>query len=540
MFKKVLWISLFLFSTVAISNANGAEFKKWLKQYKKEFQTFVDEHDKEFAQFLKDNWVETEVKPEESRDSAPKITEVPVAEPEPVLDPSPVPKPIEKPKASRPPETRPTPEPKPIELPKPVPPVVVAPEPKPIVLPKPKPKPKPLPEEIVVKRPEPKPKQPVKKPAPQPKTFNYVARGQRAVKVDMLGVDLALPRLKLNPLAISRINSDSLSDSWLSMAKTDFKPAVAAITKASRDLRLDDWGQALLTHEYLTKNGRLSKNEMQLYSWFLLVKQGYDSRIAFNNDQVYLMLKVEQRLFGQKYFNLKDGKYYFVDLGQKRPINVGSVYTYNQQHNSASEQLSIDLTSAPLHGNVDKIRVLKTEVNNKQVAVKTQYNSDYIEFLDHYPQLNMEHYFNAELPEATKSSLLAQLKPHVEGLSEAQALNLLLHFVQRSLSYQTDQQQFNYENYLFAGETLHYPYADCEDRSVLYAYLVKNLLGNDVIGLQYDGHIATAVAVKDKHNGDVFRVNGKNYIVADPTFINANIGRTMTGFENQSPRFIVF
>jgi len=87
---------------------------------------------------------------------------------------------------------------------------------------------------------------------------------------------------------------------------------------------------------------------------------------------------------------------------------------------------------------------------------------------------------------------------------------------------------------------LHYPYADCEDRAVLFAYLVKNLLGNQVIGLQYDGHIATAVAVTGDYSGDVYRVNGKNYIVADPTFINANIGRTMTGYERQTPQFIVF
>ncbi|MDC2889125.1 hypothetical protein [Psychrosphaera algicola] len=356
----------------------------------------------------------------------------------------------------------------------------------------------------------------------------------------MLGQTLVMPKLDAKPLGIRKLDSNTIADSWLSMAKTQFKDQVAAIKAAADDLALDDWGQALLTHEYLVSGSRLSKNDMQLYSWFYLVKQGFNSRVAYNDGKAYLMLSVKQKLFGQKYFSLKDGKYYFVDLAEKQPISVGSVYTYDKQHSSASEQVNIDLSVAPKHGTADKSRKLTTTIDNKSVTVSTHYNSSYIEFLDHYPQLSMEYYFQAELPDGTKQELLNQLRPYILGMSEQRALNVILHFVQKSLRYQTDQQQFNYENYLFAGETIHYPYADCEDRAVLFAYLVKNLLGNEVVGLQYDGHIATAVAVKSDIQGDAFTVRGKRFVVADPTFINANIGRTMTGYENQSPQIISF
>ena len=489
---RYLLLGFTLLATVFTAFATDEkEFKKWLKQHKQEFKTFVDEHDKEFAEFLKTNWVEAEVKPEEQRDNRPKPVVIPTAKPEPIS----------------PPETRPD-----------APPVPVV---------------KPLPEITP----------PEVKPTPSlPKTakFDYRQGKMSETKVRMLGQSLRMPALNAPPLGLVKLSSDRIAEAWMTMAKTGFKPQILALRQAGQDLALDDWGQALLTHAYLATERLLDAKDLQLYTWFYLVKQGFDARVAFYDQKVYLMLKVEQKLFGQKYFDLESGKYYFVDLAKKRPIQVGSVYTYDKQHASANRQVRIDLSVAPNHGDTDKERRLTTEFARKAISVRTPYNSDYIEFLDHYPQLSMENYFKAELPFTTKSSLLNQLRPHLEGLSEAEALNMLLHFVQKSLSYQTDQQQFNYENYLFAGETLHYPYADCEDIAVLYAYLVKNLLGNEVIGLQYDGHIATAVAVDSDIGGDSFRVRGKSYIVADPTFINANVGQTMTGFESQSPQFIVF
>lgn len=57
----------------------------------------------------------------------------------------------------------------------------------------------------------------------------------------------------------------------------------------------------------------------------------------------------------------------------------------------------------------------------------------------------------------------------------------------------TRKDQFGREKYFFAEETLFYPLSDCEDRAIFFAILIRNLLGLDVIGLDYPGHIATAV-----------------------------------------------
>ena len=74
--------------------------------------------------------------------------------------------------------------------------------------------------------------------------------------------------------------------------------------------------------------------------------------------------------------------------------------------------------------------------------------------------------------------------------------------MQTSFNYKTDDGQFGEENYLFPEETLHYRYSDCEDRSILFTWLVKNILGLDVIGLDYPGHVAAAVALDNPVSGD--------------------------------------
>ena len=178
------------------------------------------------------------------------------------------------------------------------------------------------------------------------------------------------------------------------------------------------------------------------------------------------------------------------------------------------------------------------EYAGKQYEFEAEYEQARIDFLNTYPQLDLALYFESEVGEAAESPLLQQLSNEIQGMSEQDAVNFLLRFVQTSFRYRTDDKQFGKENYLFPEETIFYPYSDCEDRSVLFAWLVKRLLGLDVVGLNYPGHVATAVYLQDSVDGDHVAYNGKRYTVADPTYINATAGMTMPEFRNTKPKVI--
>ena len=91
----------------------------------------------------------------------------------------------------------------------------------------------------------------------------------------------------------------------------------------------------------------------------------------------------------------------------------------------------------------------------------------------------------------------------------------------------------------FPDETLYYPYCDCEDRSILFTRLVRDLLGFKCVLVYYPGHLASAVAIPGDVKGDYIMVNGKRFMVCDPTYIGASVGNTMPDMDNAQAKVIL-
>ena len=163
-----------------------------------------------------------------------------------------------------------------------------------------------------------------------------------------------------------------------------------------------------------------------------------------------------------------------------------------------------------------------------------------INFLNDYPLSDAWNYYSlAGLSDGVKATLYPALRSQLEGKSKKTAALMLLDFVQTGFGYATDQEQFGYERPLFGDESFYYPKNDCEDRSILYSILVRDLLGLDVVLVQWPGHMATAVAFPDEVEGDYFTVNDRRYTVCDPTYIGAPVGETMPQFQGVSAKLLV-
>jgi hypothetical protein len=100
---------------------------------------------------------------------------------------------------------------------------------------------------------------------------------------------------------------------------------------------------------------------------------------------------------------------------------------------------------------------------------------------------------------------------------------------QKAFSYKTDQDNYGFEKWNFAEETLVNRYSDCDDRAIFFTQLVKNLLGMKVVLVHYPGlHLAAAVRFDNPQtDGDHVIVNNTKYLICDPTYINANLGMEM-------------
>ena len=161
-----------------------------------------------------------------------------------------------------------------------------------------------------------------------------------------------------------------------------------------------------------------------------------------------------------------------------------------------------------------------------------------VTFFKSYPQTQLDIYFKAPISAEANSSLLSALRPYIENKSELEAVNFLLRFVQTAFSYQTDDRQFGREKYLMPEETIFYPNSDCEDRAILFAYLVKHLLGMPVVGLDYPGHIATAVMFSTPVSGKSVSSSGKGFTICDPTYVNADAGMCMPQYQEVAPKIM--
>jgi len=147
-------------------------------------------------------------------------------------------------------------------------------------------------------------------------------------------------------------------------------------------------------------------------------------------------------------------------------------------------------------------------------------------------------YYRADVSRHLVNSVIENLRTIVKGKSEPEAVDIILRFVQVAFKYKTDQDQFGYEKYLLPDETVYYPYSDCEDRSILFSYLVRNILGLKTVMLEYPGHVAVAVKFNEDIVGDKLKIGEEIYVICDPTYINANIGMAMPQFKNVIPKVI--
>lgn len=336
---------------------------------------------------------------------------------------------------------------------------------------------------------------------------------------------------------LSALNQDGISRYWSELSKTDYDPLLAQLREQQKRLKLNDWGTFLLIDKLSHQINDGQERESVLLSWFLLAKLGYDCKVGYNDQRVYLMVAVSHMVYQTAFFKDEHKTYYCLDT-TGRLSDVGKLYSFKGSYPDANHQLSFAIPENPLLPATVKKRTLSFSYDGHTYNIEAEYEPALVAYYAHYPQSDYPVYFTAQVSDAATSALLAQLAPLLRGRSEQDATNLLLRFVQTAFRYQTDDQQFNYEKVMLPEETLYYPYSDCEDRAILFAYLVRNLLNLRVVALLYPGHLATAVALPGKTEGDMFSYKGTVYTVADPTYINANIGMAMPQFRNSQYKVI--
>lgn len=351
----------------------------------------------------------------------------------------------------------------------------------------------------------------------------------------------ALPSLHFPVTKIAglkRPSEQSLANAWNTLSQKNHTMTLTMIRRYQTQLDLGDWG-VIAFLDYILAPVFSDSNSRNCYKWFLLTKLGYDVRVGYTFDSVVLMGAAQQQVYGVRYSQVEKKDYYVLPpLNQQQDIKSPHISSYNGQIFTGLKAFDFSLKSLIKPTMFNEERKLEYKVQGQELSFGLHFDAGLSTFLKTYPQIGLPGYFETGPGSPAIKSLHNQLQPHIANLSKREALDFLLGFTQAVFQYQTDDQQFGQEKYLAIEESLYYGINDCEDRSIFLSWLIFDLLGMDVVVLDYPGHIALAVRTKIRPMDDYIEHQGKKYLVVDPTFINAKAGMAMPEFKNVVPEVI--
>ena len=271
-----------------------------------------------------------------------------------------------------------------------------------------------------------------------------------------------------------------------------------------------------------------NSSEQAVVQVFLLNHLGLDARIGRVNDHLSLMFPAKQMVYACPFITISGKKFFVMDEGK-----VPSVFTYAGKYSDKVEDVELTLVHSDRIFDITEPRIVKKNLPTLQKEVALPVSQSRCDFYLDYPQLPVEEYARCHVNEAFSSSLLKQLRFVHFIEDKGMAVSALMRCIQMDFNYATDQEQFGYEKPFFLEEDFLYPKNDCEDRSILLAFLVKHLLNLDIVLLDYPQHIATAVCFGDLDvPGAHLEYNGKKYVICDPTYIGADPGMVMPQYKD--------
>lgn len=447
------------------------KYEQFKKQAQANYGSFRDECNKKYADFLRQSW-------EQYKGNAP---------------------------VPRPKDDKPVP-PKPYE-----PPV----EDKPVVV-----KPVDVTPVVPVPVPQPKPVEPIRSvPTPVDDTFAF----------DFYGLKCKVKLPDYAKLTITDCRPASIADGWEKLCGKEMNNAIRNCLETRLCYNLCDWAYLEFLNQ-LAAEYCSNRNSATLLAAYLYCQSGYQMRLGDDGGRLVMLYASRSSIFDKPYF----------------VIDATTFYPYGETSGSISICNAAFEGETPLSLAIDKEQLLGkhaseprviTSRDYPEVSAETAVPTELVEFYDTYPTsaiggnplTRWAMYANVPLATEAKDRLYPALRKAIEGLSKQEAAEKLLNWVQTGFVYEYDDKVWGHDRAFFAEETLYYPYCDCEDRSILFSRIVRDLLGLDVALIYYPGHLATAVCFDGDVNGDAMTVGDRRFTVCDPTYIGAPVGAQMPG-----------
>ncbi len=351
------------------------------------------------------------------------------------------------------------------------------------------------------------------------------------VAIDFFGDGLEVPWRKALAKSLSSTDESGFSAIWTAWSGGSDE-AVRVMAEYADQHHLNGWGYYQLVKRFSEQVYAANRPDERIaLQAFLLSQLKFRAKVAACGSRLVLLLPFEEQVYSVPYLVIGSSKYYIYSYGHDTSAGYR---TYENSFSYADRNLSLAFDGKMEVGSTTAMEFPRmSALLNEPLSVPMSVGT--VALLLNYPIIdNVVFYRQGVLP-AFGSKVLSTLRRKVAGKSETEAVGFLLNFVQNGFEYITDNEAFGRQKQLFIEESFYYGRNNCKDRVGVFSWLVRELVGLDLIFVRFEGnaasngvsHITCAVGFNGPVEGDAFNYKGRRYVMCDPTYINAGIGMTM-------------
>ena len=284
--------------------------------------------------------------------------------------------------------------------------------------------------------------------------------------------------------------------------------------------KLCDWAYLQLADSLSTAVFPTPCNERELMFGYLMGRAGYAVRFGNCAGELTCLYGTQQIMYARRYYP-EDGAYFYEHRPQAGDLFISEPFP------GATQLLDLSLDHTPAFADGP---LVKRHIDVRGIAFDYSIPSSLLDFYGSYPHTEMYVKANAPVSAALRESVYPALRAAIEGKDQIEAANTILHFVQGLMTYESDRTHWGFEKWNFPEESFWYLRGDCDDHAILFARLVRDLLGLDVLLVQCEvnggaAHAAAAVHFTEPLAGDTFEHGGKTWWCCEPTCGYSNVGR---------------
>lgn len=353
----------------------------------------------------------------------------------------------------------------------------------------------------------------------------------RPITLVFLG-DTLTPRLPSALVGrLSKVDAKHYNTLYNKMLRSDYAPLIAYLEHYCTERRACDWCRYMLVRAVSeVAIPDTQSDERIALQIFLLERMGFDARAAQQGNRLVMLLPFDGVVYERGYINIAGERFYIFEYGSApdgyQPIAPSD--------SSPRRPLSIEIGIGIDSPHTTSITLpLWSKYMGEVITVPI--STARIELMRQYPTTEKAPFHRAEIPAPIRNTLLPILARQIASMSQLDAAEYLLGLVQHGFEFTSDSDLFGRHKQMTVEESLFYGRNNCKDRTLIYSWLVGELLGLRTVLVDYQvdprvenvGHVACGVEFSSDIAGTFITHRGARFTICDPSYIDAPVGHPM-------------